>query len=325
MFALFAQQEAPLFSTEWWLTVGVSLGLIFLIGPGRQLIARRYVRHLEERAEEFAEGTDREKLRQARRRATVAKLLLSTFQIVVWTVVVLVVLTSIGVNLGPLLATAGIAGVALGFGAQTLVRDTLSGFFILAENQYDVGDSVELQTTANPVAGTVEALTLRITSIRSFDGTLNMVPNGNIFVTSYNRTRGWGRAIVDLRLSYDQDIDQVREVLMELFDEVADTPASPVHSAMVRTCSVSSSSRTPRRSSASLPRRSPSKRWESSARPGTDHEPLGPAGGQHRRRSLRSHRTRRQEDDHHDGEDQGVVGVVRGGDPVRRGVRWRSQ
>ncbi len=223
MFALFAQQEAPLFSTEWWLTVGVSLGLIFLVALVVNVIARRYVRHLEERAEEFAEGTDREKLRQARRRATVAKLLLSTFQIVVWTVVVLVILTSIGVNLGPLLATAGIAGVALGFGAQTLVRDTLSGFFILAENQYDVGDSVELQTTANPVAGTVEALTLRITSIRSFDGTLNMVPNGNILVTS-NRTRGWGRAIVDLRLSYDQDIDQVREVLMELFDEIRDAP-----------------------------------------------------------------------------------------------------
>jgi small conductance mechanosensitive channel len=113
-----------------------------------------YVAALPGIASELAEGTERDKLRQARRRATVANLLLSTFQIVVWSVVVLLILSSIGVNLGPLLATAGIAGVALGFGAQTIVRDTLSGFFILAENQYDVGDTVELQTTANPVAGT---------------------------------------------------------------------------------------------------------------------------------------------------------------------------
>ena len=224
MFHVLAQQSDPArFSSEWWLTVGVSIAAIFLIALVVNLIARRYVHRLEERATELAEGTEREKLRQARRRATVAKLLLSTFQIVVWSVVVMIILTSIGVNLGPLLATAGIAGVALGFGAQTIVRDTLSGFFILAENQYDVGDTVELQTSVNPVAGTVEALTLRITMVRAFDGTLNIVPNGNILVTS-NKTRGWGRAIVDLRLPYDQDVDQVREILTELFDEIRDVP-----------------------------------------------------------------------------------------------------
>jgi moderate conductance mechanosensitive channel len=224
MLAILAQQsDPPRFSTEWWLTVGISLAIVFLVALIVNLVARRYVRRLEQRADELAEGTEREKLRQSRRRATVANLLLSTFQIVVWTVVVLMILSAVGVNLGPLLATAGIAGVALGFGAQTLVRDTLSGFFILAENQYDVGDSVDLQTTANPVSGTVEALTLRITSIRSFDGTLNIVPNGNILVTS-NKTRGWGRAIVDLRMPYDQDVDKVRDILTELFDEIRHVP-----------------------------------------------------------------------------------------------------
>jgi moderate conductance mechanosensitive channel len=216
-------QAVERFSTEWWLTVGVSLGVILLVAVVVNVLARRYVHRLEHRASELAEGTEREKLRQARRRATVANLLLSTFQIVVWSVVVMIILTSLGVNLGPLLATAGIAGVALGFGAQTIVRDTLSGFFILAENQFDVGDTVELQTSAQPVAGTVEALTLRITMVRAFDGTLNIVPNGNILVTS-NKTRGWGRAIVDLRLPYDQDVDQVREILTELFDEIRELP-----------------------------------------------------------------------------------------------------
>ena len=223
MFVTLAQAETPRFSNEWWLTVGVSLGLILLFAVIVNVIARRYVRRLEDRAAMLAEGTEREKLRQARRRATVAKLLLDTFQIVVWSVVVMIILTSLGVNLGPLLATAGIAGVALGFGAQTIVRDTLSGFFILAENQFDVGDTVDLQTSAQPVSGTVEALTLRITMVRAFDGTLNIVPNGNILVTS-NKTRGWGRAIVDLRLPYDQDVDQVREILNELFDEIRAVP-----------------------------------------------------------------------------------------------------
>jgi len=220
MFAVLAQQtDPPRFSTEWWLTVGISLGLILIVAVVVNVIARRYVRRLDHRAAELADGTERELLRRARRRATVAHLLLSTFQLVAWTVLVLIILTSIGVDLGPLLATAGIAGVALGFGAQTIVRDTLSGFFILAENQYDVGDTVELQTSANPVSGTVEALTLRITTIRAFDGTLNIVPNGNIQVTS-NKTRGWGRAIVDLRLPYDQDVEKVRDILTELFDEL---------------------------------------------------------------------------------------------------------
>jgi small conductance mechanosensitive channel len=223
MWMTLAQAAAARFSSEWWLTVGVSLGLILLVAVIVNVLARRYVRRLEQRAAELAEGTEREKLRQARRRATVANLLLSTFQIVVWSVVVMIILTSLGVNLGPLLATAGIAGVALGFGAQTIVRDTLSGFFILAENQFDVGDTVELQTAAEPVSGTVEALTLRITTVRAFDGTLNIVPNGNILVTS-NKTRGWGRAIVDLRLPYDQDVDQVRDILTELFDEIREVP-----------------------------------------------------------------------------------------------------
>jgi moderate conductance mechanosensitive channel len=223
MWAALAQAESQKYSTEWWLTVGVSLGLILLGALIVNVIARRYVHRLEHRASDLAEGTEREKLHQARRRATVANLLLSTFQIIVWSVVVLIILTSLGVNLGPLLATAGIAGVALGFGAQTIVKDTLSGFFILAENQYDVGDAVELQTSADPVAGTVEALTLRVTMIRAFDGTLNIVPNGNILVTS-NRTRGWGRAIVDLRLAYNQDVDAVRAILTELFDELRDAP-----------------------------------------------------------------------------------------------------
>ncbi|HEX7247048.1 MAG TPA: mechanosensitive ion channel domain-containing protein, partial [Actinomycetota bacterium] len=87
------------------------------------------------------------------------------------------------------------------------------------ENQFGVGDVVEMQTTANPVAGRIEALTLRVTSLRAFDGTLHIVPNGNIQVVS-NKSKGWARAIVDVRVGYDQDVNEVREVLEDLFDEL---------------------------------------------------------------------------------------------------------
>jgi len=135
-----------------------------------------------------------------------------------------VILGNLNVSLGPLIASAGVAGIALGFGAQTIVRDTLSGFFILLENQFGVGDVVELQTTANPVGGKVEGLSLRVTTLRAFDGTLHLVPNGNIQLVS-NKSRGWARAIVDVRVGYGEDVDRVRGVLDELFEEVRLDPS----------------------------------------------------------------------------------------------------
>jgi small-conductance mechanosensitive channel len=216
-----AQDTVLRFSKEWWLSVGIALGAIVIVAAVVNAVARRYVRRLIDRAEQQQrDDPDRGRAQRLRRTATVARLILSTFQVVVWTIVVLVVVGSIGVNLGPLIAGAGILGVALGFGAQSIVRDTLAGFFILAEDQFAVGDVVELQTTGGAVSGTIEALTLRVTSIRAFDGTLNIVPNGNINVTS-NKTRGWGRAIVDVRLTFDQDVEHVRTVLHDLFRDLA--------------------------------------------------------------------------------------------------------
>jgi moderate conductance mechanosensitive channel len=223
MTLLVAQTTNPeTFSKAWWLSVGISLAILIIAALIVTLLARRFVHRLLKKAEAKRKAeSDHAAVERQQRTATVARLLLGTLQIVIWSIVVLIVLDSIGVRLGPLLAGAGIIGVALGFGAQTIVRDTLSGFFILAEDQYDVGDTVELQTTGGPVAGTVESLTLRVTNVRSFDGTLNTVPNGNINVTS-NRTRGWGRAIVDIRLSFDEDVEKVRVVLAELFDDLGD-------------------------------------------------------------------------------------------------------
>jgi small conductance mechanosensitive channel len=158
--------------------------------------------------------------RPARRRATVIGLIAGTVQIVAWVTVLLVLMSELGVPLGPLFASAGVLGVALGFGAQTVVKDTLAGLFIALEGQFDVGDVLDLQTEGGPVTGTVEGLTLRVTIVRQYDGTLSTVPNGSIQVTS-NKTRGWGRAIVDVRVALTEDPERVRTVLDALFAQMA--------------------------------------------------------------------------------------------------------
>ena len=144
------------------------------------------------------------------RAATLAHALSATFVVVVWVVAGMLILNYLDVPLAPFIASAGIVGVALGFGAQSIVKDTLTGFFILLENQFGVGDTVEIRTPANPILGRVEWLTLRATALRAYDGTLHIVPNGNIVLVS-NKSRGWARAIVDTHIAYGQDPEQVRE------------------------------------------------------------------------------------------------------------------
>jgi small conductance mechanosensitive channel len=194
------------------ITIAVILGVAVALTIGARILVRRF-RHRLEGAPSETQAID------LRRAATLTRALSATVVVVIWTLAILIVLSNLNVNLAPLLASAGIAGVALGFGAQSIVKDTLSGFFILLEDQFGVGDVVELQTTANPVNGKVEDLTLRTTSLRAFDGTVHSVPNGNIQVVS-NKSRGWGRAIVDVRLAYDEDVDRVRGLLEEVFDEI---------------------------------------------------------------------------------------------------------
>jgi small conductance mechanosensitive channel len=118
------------------------------------------------------------------------------------------ILAVLGWDVRPLLAGAGIIGVALGFGAQTLIRDWIAGVFILAENQFAVGDLIEV----NGKPATVEAISLRSTRLRDFNGYVHFVPNGEMKVVT-NRSRGWTRLAVDVMLAADQDIDRALEVI----------------------------------------------------------------------------------------------------------------
>jgi moderate conductance mechanosensitive channel len=197
---------------EWGLEVIVTVGVAILLTLVLQLVVRRFRRRLEGSPSLTQELN-------LQRIATLTTALSASGLVVIWVVTLLIVLEEVGVPLGALFASAGIAGVALGFGAQSIVRDTLSGFFILLENQFGVADVVEVRTTANPVSGKVESLTLRVTTLRDFDGTLHIIPNGNIQLVS-NKSRGWARAIVDVRVAYGEDVDRLRGTLEDVFNEI---------------------------------------------------------------------------------------------------------
>jgi moderate conductance mechanosensitive channel len=124
------------------------------------------------------------------------------------------------INIEPLLASAGIVGLAIGFGAQALVKDVINGFFILAEDQFEVGDTIK----AAGVAGTVEEITMRRTILRDADGTLHIVPNGAIQIVS-NTTRDWSQATLHVAVDYTENSDRVVELLQEIAKEFYDDPA----------------------------------------------------------------------------------------------------
>jgi len=118
-----------------------------------------------------------------------------------------------------LLASAGVVGLAIGFGAQTLVKDMLNGFFILVENQYNVGDVIQVAG----VGGTVEDMTLRRTVLRDADGTVHVVPNSEIKIVS-NKTRDWARVLLHVAAAYDENSERVIQLLREVADDVRNDP-----------------------------------------------------------------------------------------------------
>ena len=158
--------------------------------------------------------------RQRQRVETVASLLRSIVTFVVVTLAVLTIMALLGIPLGPLLASAGIAGVALGFGAQSLVKDFLSGVFMIMEDQYGVGDVID----TGEAIGTVEEVTLRITRLRDAAGVTWYVRNGEI-IRIGNTSQGYATAIVDMPVSYAENVERVLEVVRDTATGMGDDPA----------------------------------------------------------------------------------------------------
>ena len=155
--------------------------------------------------------------RRVQRAQTMGSLLKSIITGVVLAVVATMMLSEIGVNIAPIIASAGIIGLALGFGAQSLVKDFLAGIFIFMEDQYGVGDVVDL----GEASGTVEAVSLRVTRLRDVNGTVWYVRNGEILRVG-NMSQNWARTVLDVNVDYDADLVKVRRVLKEIAHDLWD-------------------------------------------------------------------------------------------------------
>lgn len=153
---------------------------------------------------------------RARQVKTMSGVIGSVGKFAIFFVASLEILSQLGFNLGPLLASAGIAGLAIGFGAQTLVKDVINGFFILLENQYDIGDAIR----AAGVKGYVEDMSLRRTVLRDDDGTVHTIPNSEIKLVS-NMTRDWSQVLLRVTAAYTENSERVMELLRQTGDTMA--------------------------------------------------------------------------------------------------------
>jgi len=159
--------------------------------------------------------------RRAARASTLGSVLRSISNATILTLAVVLVLGEIGLNLAPILASAGILGVAVGFGAQSVVKDFLSGLFLVLEDQYGVGDVITVDVVTPPVTGVVESIGLRSTRVRDVRGTLWHLRNGEITAVG-NVSQGWSRVVLDVLLEHGTDVAEARQVLLDAASAVRD-------------------------------------------------------------------------------------------------------
>ena len=202
----------------------LSILLVIVIAIIVARIGSRVIRRLLERVANQA--ANRSGSTRAARVTTMSGVVANVWRFFVFIVAGAIVLGMLGINLTPLLASATIIGATLGFGAQQIVRDYFSGILMTVEDQYNVGDSVMV----GAMTGVVEEVTLRLTRFRGADGTVFIIPNGDIRLVG-NLSRGWARAIVDLTLpgSDAADLDTLRGVIAAAAHEVATSPAFAGH------------------------------------------------------------------------------------------------
>jgi small-conductance mechanosensitive channel len=201
---------------HWLLTSGVRIGLIVLGAFIAYRIVKAMVNKFEKkvRTEEAVVPTELEK-----RAKTLARIVQTALIGVIGVIAFMMIIKELGLDIGPIIAGAGILGLAIGFGAQNLVKDVISGFFILMEDQYRVGDVVQIAG----IGGLVEQMSLRITILRDLEGKVHYIPNGSVGIAT-NMTKEWSRAVLDIGVAYKEDVDEVMEVLKEVGAEMEKDP-----------------------------------------------------------------------------------------------------
>ncbi|ORB62217.1 mechanosensitive ion channel family protein [Mycolicibacterium tusciae] len=202
--------------TEWLMTKGLHIALVVVFA----IIATRVIRFIARRISKRWDSGDAAdsvlRPERVKHRRAVASVISSVAIAVLYVVVAVDIANQLGLPIGSLVAPAAVLGAALGFGAQRIVQDLLSGFFLITEKQYGFGDLVALTVTAGGEArGTVEDVTLRVTKLRTSDGEVFTVPNGQI-VKSLNLSKDWARAVVDVPVPTSADINVVNDALREV-------------------------------------------------------------------------------------------------------------
>ncbi|MDP8954549.1 MAG: mechanosensitive ion channel family protein [Actinomycetota bacterium] len=230
---VFSQTEndglAQLFDTL--LTKPLKIAFIVVLALIATRLARRaikrFVRSFEQPDVQRTLGTIRDKtpaallttgpvnIRAVQRAGTIGAVLSSITTAMVWTIATFTILAEFDINLGPLIAGAGIAGVALGFGAQSLVKDFLSGMFMLVEDQFGVGDVIDV----GDASGTVEGVSLRTTRLRDVEGTVWHFPNGEIRRVA-NKSQQWSRALIDFEVAYETDLAMAKDTIKAVADQL---------------------------------------------------------------------------------------------------------
>ncbi len=199
---------------QWVINHGIKVAIIFIaafiILRILKIVIKKALKTAVEKTYENRDGKALEK-----RTATLETVFYSTIKIVIWTIAFLMIISEFGINVGPVLAAVGVAGLAFGFGAQYLIRDLISGLFIILEDQYRKDDVIKINNTT----GVVEDINLRKTIIRDLDGTEHHVPNGEIKMAS-NLSKGWSRVNLNIGVSYDTDLEKAIRILNEIGEKI---------------------------------------------------------------------------------------------------------
>jgi moderate conductance mechanosensitive channel len=215
----------------WLVTKPLAILVLFLVAVAARWAVHRLISRLVHRASEGLVSPIMRRHREpepdqpptlvsgrrVQRAETMGSLLNSISSIVIWTIFAITAVAELGYPIGPLIASAGVVGVALGFGAQSLVKDFLSGISMIFEDQYGVGDVVDVGSAS----GTVEAVGLRVTRLRDVEGTVWYVRNGEILRVG-NKSQNWARTVLDIPVALDQDLHKVQEVLRDVAHDVWD-------------------------------------------------------------------------------------------------------
>jgi len=198
-----------------WLSTGGIQIVLIIIGI---MIALTILKKGMKKLQNVLEGTFPDTA-HIKRTSTLTHVLSDTLRVIVYVVGTMMILSELGIDLGPILVAAGIGGLAVGFGAQSLVKDIIAGFFILLENQVRVGDVVNIAG----VGGLVETVKLRTISLRDLAGNVHIVPNGSI-TTVTNMTVKFSRYVFNVGVAYREDVDEVMEILKDIAAELQEDP-----------------------------------------------------------------------------------------------------